>query len=106
VFDDAHRAALGDGSWRKIAISNNVGNVKPLFEHTTACTRRRAPFRSRGWFALSNLGSLLIVRVKNSVRPRLFIHCDVKLFIHAENFLESLKSEVAEFRSTLNIEGV
>src|SRR5690349_10932456 len=50
-------------------------NSPVLSEHTTACTRRRAPFRSRGWFARSNLGSLLIVRVGNSVRPsHLFDH--------------------------------
>src|SRR4051794_26751447 len=36
---------------RNIPISNNVGSVKYVFEHTSVCTHRRAPFRSRGWFA-------------------------------------------------------
>src|SRR3954463_5586609 len=36
---------------RKISISNNVGSVKYGFEHTSVCTHRRAPFRSRRWFA-------------------------------------------------------
>src|SRR5215469_1128427 len=36
--------------WRNIPISNNVGGVKHVFEHTSACTPRRAPFRSRRWF--------------------------------------------------------
>ena len=40
-------------SWRKIAVSNNVGGVK-LSARTTARTRRRAPFRSCRWFATSN----------------------------------------------------
>jgi hypothetical protein len=34
------------------AISNNVGGVKQVFEHTSAPTQRRAPFRSHSWFAL------------------------------------------------------
>ena len=68
-------AVSQEDCWRKIAISNNVGGVKHDCAHTTACTRRRAPFRSRRWFALSNLGSLLIVGVRNSVRPiHLFDH--------------------------------
>jgi hypothetical protein len=44
---------------RKISISNNAGSVKHSFERTSGCTRRRAPFRSRGLFALFNQGSLL-----------------------------------------------
>ena len=56
--------------------SLTMSAVSSTIEHTTACTpRRRAPFRSRRWFALSNLGSLLIVRAGNSVRPsHLFDH--------------------------------
>jgi hypothetical protein len=40
---------------RRLAInrlSNNVGAVKHLFEHTPACTQRGAPFRSRGKSAI------------------------------------------------------
>ena len=36
---------------RKIPISNNVGTVKRILSNTSACTPRRAPFRSSGWFA-------------------------------------------------------
>ena len=42
----------------KSPISNNVGGVKHVLSNTSVCTRRRAPFRSRSRFALSNLGSL------------------------------------------------
>src|SRR5579872_4492898 len=45
--------------WRNISISNNVGDVKHVLSNTSACTRRRAPFRSHSWFALSNLGLAL-----------------------------------------------
>src|SRR5512140_2275782 len=38
-------------TWRNIPISNNVGGVKHVFEHTSVCTRRSAPFRSISWFA-------------------------------------------------------
>jgi hypothetical protein len=34
-----------------ISLSNNVGYVKHVLSNTSACTHRRAPFRSRGWFA-------------------------------------------------------
>jgi hypothetical protein len=45
---------------------------------------RRAPFRSRGWFcAFPTLGSLLIVRVQNSVRP---IHLFDRNFDHDYDF--------------------
>jgi hypothetical protein len=61
-LDESEGVVRGHFSWAsqlaKIPISNNVGDVKPSFEHTTSCTRRTAPFRSRRWFALSNLGSL------------------------------------------------
>src|SRR5579864_7738043 len=40
-------------SWRNIPISNNVGSVKHVFEHTSVCAYGGAPFRSRRWFALS-----------------------------------------------------
>src|SRR3954447_13776689 len=35
--------------------------VSSILKHTPASTRRRAPFRSSGWFASSNPGSLVIV---------------------------------------------
>ena len=38
-------------NWRNIAISNNVGGCQAVFEHTSVCTQRRAPFRSISWFA-------------------------------------------------------
>ena len=53
----------------RLSPSNNVGDVKHFCEHTTACTREERHFALVGWFALSNLGSLVIVRVRNSVRP-------------------------------------
>jgi len=34
-----------------IAISNNVGGCQAVFEHTSVCAHRRAPFRSRSGFA-------------------------------------------------------
>jgi hypothetical protein len=34
-------------------VSNNVGPCQALFERTTACTQRRAPFRSHRWCCLS-----------------------------------------------------
>jgi len=43
---------------REIAISNNVCGVKHVFEHSSVCTHRRAPFRSRCGLRVSNLGSL------------------------------------------------
>src|SRR3954463_4276956 len=45
------RVLTSEYCWRNIAISNNVGSVKYVFEHTSVCTHRRAPFRSRRWFA-------------------------------------------------------
>ena len=50
--------------------------VSSTFAHTTACTRRRAPFRSRRKMCRSNQGSLAIsIQVWNSVRPmHLFGH--------------------------------
>ena len=53
-------------------VSNNVGLCQALFERTTACTQRRAPFRS----PFPTVGSLVIVfQVRNSVRPmHLFGH--------------------------------
>jgi len=38
-------------NWRNIAISNNVGGVKHVFERTCVSTHQGAPFRSRRWFA-------------------------------------------------------
>jgi hypothetical protein len=35
--------------------------VSSILKHTSASTRRRAPFRSSGWSASSNPGSLVIV---------------------------------------------
>jgi len=32
--------------WAKNRLSDNVGPCQALFEHTTACAQRRAPFRS------------------------------------------------------------
>ena len=67
--------AMRGVSCRKILISNNVGGVKHILG-----TRRHALMEERH-FALvdglrfSNLGSLLIVGVRNSVRPsHLFDH--------------------------------
>ncbi len=53
-----HRLRLGI-LYGYITISNNVGDVKHVLSNTSACTRRRAPFRSHSWFALSNLGLAL-----------------------------------------------
>jgi hypothetical protein len=59
-------------SWREIAISNNVVSVKQYVR-----TQLHALVEERH-FALLVVGSLLIVAVKNSVRPiHLFDHnCD------------------------------
>ena len=44
-----------------MSIYEGVGSVKGFFGHTTACTRRRAPFRSSGEnVAIADPGSLLI----------------------------------------------
>jgi hypothetical protein len=55
--------------WRKIAISNNVGGVKGFSSTLQHALEEERHFALVGCFALSNLGSLLIVGVRNSVRP-------------------------------------
>ena len=57
-------------------VSNNAGGVKYFFSHTTACTQRRAPFRSIGNKCHTNQGSLVIrFRSEVSIRPmHLFGH--------------------------------
>jgi hypothetical protein len=44
IFGVSFVMGVGDA---KNPISNNVGGVKHVFERTSACTPRRAPFRSR-----------------------------------------------------------
>ena len=55
-------------------FSSNVAGVRLFCGHTTACTQTRAPFRSRGWFALLQLkGSPVIVAVGN-IGPTLHLY--------------------------------
>jgi len=35
-----------------LGLSDNVGPCQELFERTTVCTQRRAPFRSHRWCCL------------------------------------------------------
>ncbi len=53
---------LGDGDAQfhslSLAISNNVGGVKHVLEHTSVSTHRRAPFRSRCGLRFPTSGSL------------------------------------------------
>jgi hypothetical protein len=64
--------------WRNIAISNNVGGVNHFLGTQLRALEEERHFALVEGFALSNLGSLLIVGVRNSVRPiHLFDHnCD------------------------------
>jgi len=45
----------------KNRVSDNVGHVKLFLEHTAACTRRRAPFRSSGESAMPTKARLVIL---------------------------------------------
>ena len=45
------------GRFTKPGLSDNVGPCQALFERTTACTPRRAPFRSLRWCCFSNRGN-------------------------------------------------
>jgi hypothetical protein len=61
--------------WRKIAISNNVGSVKQFSSALQHALEEERHFALVDGLRVSNLGSFLIVRVKNSVRPsHLFDH--------------------------------
>src|SRR5579859_1294390 len=57
------------GSNRKNAISNNVGGVKHFSSTLQHALVEERHFALVEGLRVSNLGSLLIVRVRNSVRP-------------------------------------
>jgi hypothetical protein len=62
-------------SWRNIAISNNVGSVKHFLSALRHALEEERHFALVGGLRISNLGSLFIVGVRNSVRPsHLFDH--------------------------------
>jgi len=71
------------------SLSNNVGGVKHDLRTRLHALRKERHF-SRRWFALSNLGSLLIVRVKHSVRPNHLFdpNCDHDYFFELPCFGE------------------
>jgi hypothetical protein len=63
------------GGWRNIAISNNVGDVKHHVHTRLRALREERHFALVDGLRFSNLGSLLIIGVRNSVRPsHLFDH--------------------------------
>jgi len=67
-----------EGSWRKIAISNNVGGVKRISGTLQRALENERHFALVDYLPRPTKGSLAIVAVKNSVRPNhLFDHnCD------------------------------
>src|SRR5678815_3185634 len=73
----------------RVVVETSPSLTMSAVSSTSLSTRRhalgrRAPFRSRGWFcAFPTLGSLLIVRVQNSVRP---IHLFDRNFDHDYDF--------------------
>ena len=61
--------------WRKIPISNNVGSVKHFLSALRHALVEERHLALVGGLRVSNLGSLFIVVVRNSVRPsHLFDH--------------------------------
>jgi hypothetical protein len=62
-------------SWHNIPISNNVGSVKHFLSALRHALEEERHFALVGGLRISNLGSLFIVGVRNSVRPsHLFDH--------------------------------
>src|SRR5512133_914262 len=66
---------IAPSSWRNIPISNNVGTVKHDLRTRLHALKEERHFALVGGLRFPIWGSLLIVRVKNSVRPsHLFDH--------------------------------
>ena len=62
-------AVVQEHCWRNIPISNNVGAVKRFSNAPRRALGEERHFALVGGLRFSNLGSLLIVGVRNSVRP-------------------------------------